>query len=218
MARSENFLTIPVRIAFTDAVFTPKAYEEGSTPKYGVMLLFPKDETQRLLPSSPEAYGEKYTNLMGLRKILFATLKQELGPDKTKWPSRFEKFDPRTGFSETGQDGWPLRDGDSVKWEGFAGMAFVRATSLKVAPGVIDGKKREIINPAEVFGGLIARAQFNVFTFETKGRKGVSTGLQNLQIMADDGVSFSGRTKAADAFEEFGEAYPPEAVNDDIPF
>jgi hypothetical protein len=103
-----------------------------------------------------------------------------------------------------GKDGWPIREGDAVEWDGFGGNVFVRAAS-QYMPGLVDAKLQPIIDKQAVFGGLICRAQVNAYAYDTAGNKGVTLGLNNLQILKDDGTTFSGKTKAEDAFESFGE-------------
>lgn len=203
--KTEIITTAPFRLAFPE-VFKAKAFEEGAVPKYSITLLFPKDGSA-LVPGLP---GDGMT---AIRKIAYGALKSALGADKTKWPANLRAIDPRTYLSPTGQDGWPFRDGDASEWAGFKGMVYVRATS-RFPPGVVDGKRNEILDESKVFGGLICRATVNAFTFDTKGKKGVSIGLGHIQILKDDGTLFGGQ-RAAEAFEEFGEAYAPEAVSGD---
>lgn len=194
---SESIVTLPFRLAFPE-VFEPVASSEDSTKKkYSITMLFPKDG--ELIPNMP---GD---GLMELRKLALAAIKEKWGEDKAKWPPDLKALDPKTALSSTGKDGWPLRDGDLVEWDGFEGMAFVRASS-QFRPGVVNGKLRPIMSEDDVFGGLICRAQVNAYGYDTNGSKGVAFGLSNLQILKDDGTSFGGKQRAEDAFSAFGDA------------
>lgn len=192
-----SVITIPCRLAFPE-VFEPKAFDGGEA-KFSVTLLFPKDGAR--LISRDELYDETKADLLGLRKLVFEAITNSWGTEKQKWPSNL-RVDPRTYVSPNGKDGWPVRDGDAVDWDGFEGHWFIRATSKK-RPGVLNAGKHEILDPGEVFGGLICRAQINAYPYDNKS-KGVSFGLSNLQILKDDGTTYeSGRQKASEAFEAF---------------
>jgi hypothetical protein len=196
---TDNVVTMPFRLAFPE-VFTAKAAIEGGKAKFGVTMLFAKDGTN-LIPSLQGA------GVLDLRRLAFAAAKEKWGEDKAKWPVGVRNLDFKSHVSPNGKDGFPIRDGDMVDWDGFKGTLFIRATS-EFRPGVIDARKQEILAQSEVFGGLLARAQVNAFAYDTAGNAGVSFGLSNLQILKDDGTSFSGRQRAAEVFDAFGEAGP----------
>lgn len=79
------------------------------------------------------------------------------------------------------------------------GTVYVRAAS-EFKPGVIDGQKKEIMNPQDVYGGAFYRAQIHAYWYDVKGNKGVTFGLDNVQFVRD-GEPFGGRQKAEDAFD-----------------
>jgi len=190
-----SIVTTAFRLAFPQ-VFAPKAAVQGGKESYSITMLFPKEGN--LMSAIPGA------GVMEIRKLLHDAVKEKWGEDKNKWPAQYKSLDFKTYLSPTGKDGWPLRDGDEVKWDGFAGNVFIRASS-NFAPGFVDQKRQPIINPANIFGGLICRAQVNAFAYDTAGNKGVSLGVQNFQVLKDDGTAFSGGAKAADVFEAFGD-------------
>jgi hypothetical protein len=203
---TENVITIACRLAFPE-VFEAKASQEGGAAKFSVNLLFPKDGSS-LIPSLGGS------TLMDLRKLLFTACKEKWGEDRQKWPANLRNLDFKTYLSPNGKDGWPIRSGDDVDWEGYKGNIFLRASS-QYQPGLVDAKLKPIIDRNAVFGGLIVRCQLNAYTYDTNGNKGVTFGLNNLQILKDDGTVFSGREKAEDVFGAFGEAEPAMAAATD---
>ena len=194
---TEAIITLPFRLAFPE-VFEPKAGAEGGKEKYSITMLFPADGSA-LIPSMP---GD---GLMELRKLAKAAIEEKWGTDKAKWPAALKALDLKTYVSQTGKEGWPLRDGDGVEWQGSNGMVFVRASS-QFQPGLVDAKLKPIIDRSAVFGGLICRAQINCYAYDVSGNKGITFGLSNLQILKDDGTAFSGKSSAADVFSAYGEA------------
>lgn len=194
---TEAIITAPFRLAFPE-VFEPKAGAEGGKEKYSITMLFPADG-EALIPSMPG------NGLVEIRKLALAAIKEKFGEDKTKWPAALKNIDPKTYISATGKDGWPLRDGNLVEWQGFEGNVFVRASS-QFQPGLVDAKLKGIIDRGAVFGGLICRAQINAYAYDVSGNKGVTFGLSNLQILKDDGTVFAGKSNAADAFSAFTDA------------
>ena len=87
----------------------------------------------------------------------------------------------------------PLRDGstDRPNVEGYENCIFIHATN-KLKPGLVDKDLSPIISPEDFYAGCYARATLNVFAFDTKGNRGVTFFLQNIQKLRD-GESFSGR-------------------------
>lgn len=191
---TESIITSAFRLAFPE-VFEPKANESGKE-KYSITMLFPKDGSN-LIPSMPG------NGIMDIRKLALAAIKDKWGEDKSKWPAGL-RGDLKTYVSATGKDGWPVRDGDEVEWDGFHGMFFVRASS-QFQPGLVDAKLRAIIDRGAIYGGLICRAQVNAYAYEMSGNRGVTFGLNNLQVLKDDGTMFSGKAKAESVFSAFGD-------------
>ena len=208
MAKKEknNVITIPFRLAFPE-VFEARAGAPGAKEKFSVTMLFPKDGSSLV----PNATG---SDLLALRKLAVAAIKEKWGNDKAKWPSNLKALDLKTALSPSGRDGWPFRDGDNVTWTGFEGMVSVKAGSM-FQPGIVDAKKKEILTESGIWGGLICRADVNCWAYDTQGNQGVSFGLENLQVLKDDGVSFSGRSNASEAFDAFDDGSSEEGTTED---
>jgi len=172
------------RVAFV-TLDEPKAFEEKGTPKYSVTLLVPKDKPEMLLP---------------VRRLLKAAIVEKWGEDRKKWPANLRDLDFKSEISKTGKDGWPIRDGNMVDWDGFEDHWFVRCGST-LQPGVVDSKARAILNiKNDCQSGMFVRVQVNAFAYTT-GTPGASIGLNNVQFTKDDGVRFGGRQDPTGVFE-----------------
>mgnify|MGYP000328963140 FL=1 len=153
--------------------------EAGETPggdmKYSTQLWIPKEDTATL---------GKIENAIEAAK--------ETG--KTKW-----------GGKIPAKLNLPLRDGDEeVDDDGNAkapGHYFMNVSS-KDKPGIIDRFKQPVDDPERVYSGVYARVSINAFGYSTGGNKGVSFGLNNVQIIKD-GEFLGGRSSADADFDEF---------------
>ena len=95
----------------------------------------------------------------------------------------------------------PLRDGDAEKGgEGcYKGVMFmsVKASSK---PGVVDANLEPIIDPSEFVSGDWCRVSLNSFAYDKQVNKGVSFGLNNVQMLCK-GEPLSGRARPEDEFQ-----------------
>lgn len=66
-------------------------------------------------------------------------------------------------------------------------------------PGIVDGQNQPVLDQYKVYGGCYGRVSYNAFTYEAKGNKGVSLGLNHFQFVRD-GKAVSGRGRPEDAF------------------
>jgi len=128
---------------------------------------------------------EKGADLTVLKQAVLAVINEKFGPDRAKWPPKLRL---------------PFRKGEEKDYEGYGpGVVFCSATS-KMRPGLVDQKVQPIIEPSEFYGGCYAKATINAFYYDTRGNKGVSFGLRNVQ-KTRDGEPFSGRNKPEDDFD-----------------
>lgn len=114
------------------------------------------------------------------------------GSDMAKWPKNLRGPDAVIRKCE---------DSDSYGAE-FAGWHFINVSS-KEAPGIIDRDKKEIgpeTGTREVYPGRWARISINAFAYEAAGNKGVSFGLNNVQLLKHD-QPLGGRKRANDEFD-----------------
>lgn len=166
-------------------------------------------------PYSPDPdQDEKYSTVILVDKSDRATIRAikeaqqaalEAGKD-----SKFGGKIPK-GWKNTFRDGDEDEKIDLDKNPEYEGCMFMTVSS-KTAPGVVDRKRRPILDSAEVYSGCYARVSINAFAFNTKGNKGVSFGLNHVQKLSD-GDYLGGRSKAEDDFEELDDEFDDE---DDI--
>lgn len=78
----------------------------------------------------------------------------------------------------------PLRDGDLERPEDplYKGCYFLIANN-KNRPGVVDSNVNTIVDPIEVKNGCYARVSFNLYSYDSKGNKGIAAGLNNIQLI-----------------------------------
>ena len=101
----------------------------------------------------------------------------------------------------------PFRDGAEKDYPD--GSIFVNVSSVQ-RPGVVDQRVQPILDPSDIYPGCVVRASVRPFTYDTKGNKGVSFGLNNLQKLRD-GERLDNRTRPDQDFDAV-------AVDDAIPF
>lgn len=101
----------------------------------------------------------------------------------------------------------PLKDGDNSDYEEQAGHITFNASSIRRVPIVgtdlLPYSDERIAE--EVFGGQRARVAVRAFAYEVDGSKGVSFGLQMVQVLGG-GERFGGGTASAESL--FGPAQP----------
>lgn len=101
----------------------------------------------------------------------------------------------------------PLKDGDNSDYEEQAGHVVFNASSTRRVPIVgadlLPYSDEQILE--EVYGGQKARVAVRAFAYEVDGTRGVSFGLQMVQILGG-GERFGGGTASAESL--FGPAQP----------
>lgn len=93
----------------------------------------------------------------------------------------------------------PFRDGDADRPEYYKGYVWVTSRST-IRPGVVD-QQCTLVTPdsPEFYAGCYCKATVQLFAYDAMGNKGVSMGLQNLQIVGR-GEAFTMRKDAVDDF------------------
>ncbi len=172
-------VTGPVRLSYAN-IMRPKqrANDDGSPgePEYSVMILIPKTDK---------------TTISAIRRAQKAALEE--GVARGKFPGGAPK-----AWHDT------LRDGDEEgETEELEGMMFMNVSS-RSKPGVVDSRVQPILDETEVYSGMWARVAIGGFSYNAKGKKGVSFGLNHVQKVRDD-ERLDGNTRAEDVFDVFGE-------------
>lgn len=184
MSEKGKFPLTPVgRISFP-SVFKPSAMEEGQALKYSVTLLF-SDEVDARFPSQP-GKPTQAQKLQAMRDAVDAAI-------EAKWPGKSKV----PGFIKP--ENLPFHDGlEKPELAGFgAGVTFVRLSSLETHKPHVVGPKKEVLSPADFYGGCYGHATYQCYAWEWKNKKGVSFGLVNVQKLAD-GEPFAGGTSDPD--------------------
>ena len=165
-------ITGKVRFSYA-SVFTPKAMQEGSTPKYSVAVLIPKSDKDTIA------------------KIQKA-IKEALEEGKA---SVFAGKIPATWKN-------PLRDGDEERPDdqNYAGHYFMNCSSSN-KPGVVGPDLEPIMSQDDFYSGCYGRVSVVAFAYENEGGVGVAFGLQNVQKIKDGERLGQGKAKPEDDFE-----------------
>jgi len=96
---------------------------------------------------------------------------------------------------------WPIRDADEEgrEYEGYAGNKFINVRSQR-PPQIVDRQLMPIIDDSEVYSGCYANVSVSTFAYDAGGSKGVSAGLNNIQV-TKKGERLAGAADAADDFD-----------------
>lgn len=160
-------------------LFKPQPGQNGNEPKYGVSIVFAKSADLKLLADAVE---EAAVAKFG------KDYKTKLG--KISKPFKKTEDYPKMGFDP---EAYPV---------------FIRAGSGS-RPQVVDARVAEVLEHEQAYAGRWARITVRVFAYDKSGNRGVSLGLQNVQLLRDDERVGGGRANASeeiDAVEDIGGA------------
>jgi len=153
--------------------FTPRPRAEGTPPVYSCSLIFDKEQ-------------QRDPAFKDLQAAVLAAAQKE-------WGSNFNQKQLVS----------PFRDAGEKSYAGYLpGHVYISPWS-KNKPGVVDSRRQEIELPEQVWSGQLVRANVSPFAWSHTGRKGVSFGLNHLQIIRSEGRDrLDGRPKAGDTFDD----------------
>lgn len=172
---SNKVVTGKVRFSYAHLFEAFQSDNSESGPKFSLTLLIPK--------------SDKVT-MRKLRKAQEDAL--EAGKD-----SKFGGKIPKA-WTDTIHDGDEEADLErNPEYEGHWYMA----VSNSRRPGVVDRSLNPILDPQEVYSGCYGRVSLTAFPFNSKGNKGVSFGLENVQKLEDGENLGGGGSKAEDDFD-----------------
>lgn len=189
MAITQNqtkVITGKVRLSYVN-LLEPQKFEGQAQPKYGCVILIPKSDK--------------------------VTLKKIRNAQKMAWEAA--KDDKLKGIK------WEkvkhtLRDGDeemdTEEHPEYKDHYFMNVSSVQ-KPQIIDRYKNPVTSTDEVYSGVYARVSINAFAYNTSGNKGISCGLNNVQIIAK-GDYLGGRSSADSDFDEYED--DEEDLDDDL--
>lgn len=155
-------------------LFSPRPRSEGGDPAYSCSLLF-----------SPEA--QKTAGYKAMVKAV-----EDLITEKFAKVNRASLSLP---FRDAGE-----KEG---RYEAYkAGWTFISPWTKSGRPGVIDRECQEVLTPDDVWAGLLVHASVRPFAWANSGKRGVSFGLNHIQIVRSDVPRIDGRISASRAFSK----------------
>jgi Protein of unknown function (DUF2815) len=165
-----NALITPYATLSFPHLFVARPRSEGSDPVFSCSLLFGVSE-------------QKSKEYKAMQAGAIAAAK--------------EKFGANVDISKVMM---PFRDATEKEYVGYDdGMMYINPWS-KQKPGIVDARLQDILDPQQVYAGQIVRAQISPFAWVNSGKKGVSFGLNNIQIIKSDAPRIDGRMSANKAF------------------
>ena len=146
-------------------------------------------KAEKFSDDSPAKYSivmlfDKKTDISELANAIKKAREEKWGSDKTKWPKGLKN---------------PIKDGDTLDYEGYEGCIAIAATSTDKPKVVSPDLSERLHEPSEFYSGCYAKASVNVAVYDKKANKGVAVYLQNIQ-KTKDGDSLAGRTNPEDDF------------------
>lgn len=171
-------VTGKVRLSFPHLFEAQQVNGEGE-PKYSVMILIPKDDTATL-----EAIDAAQAEAAEIGK-------------NTKFGGKVP-----ANLASIIKDG--DEDGTAEDYPERAGHIYMTvSSSQKFRPGVVDRNVNDIVDQSEVYSGVFAKVSMTAFPYTFGSKKGVSFGLNNVQVLGG-GDSLGGGKRASEEFEAVG--------------
>jgi len=163
----------------------PRPRSEGAKPVYSCALLFDKD-------------AQKSAEYKAMQMACIEAAKAKFGANVNLKSLQM-----------------PFKDAGEKDYAGYEdGYMFINPWSEQ-RPGVVDHDVQDIIDVGSVYAGMKVRANVAPFAWSNSGKKGVSFGLNHIQVLKD-GVRIDGRVSADKAF---GKVARPDTEDDsDSPF
>jgi hypothetical protein len=163
--------------------FAPRRRADGGEAVYNCSLIF--DEQQQKSPA-----------FKALQQACVAAAKKQFG----------DNVNLKTVMM-------PFRDGGEKTYDGYGpGKVYVNPWS-KNKPGIVDRNREDILTKEEVWSGQLVRANVTPFAWTNSGKKGVSLGLNHLQIIESEGRQrLDGKPSPSSAFDDGEVPEGPEAV------
>ena len=96
----------------------------------------------------------------------------------------------------------PFKDAGEKETAGYnPGDMYINTWSDN-KPGVVDAQRNEVLLKEEVWAGQLVRANVTPFAWEKSGKRGVTFGLNHIQIVRSDTPRIDGRVSAGKAFDD----------------
>jgi hypothetical protein len=96
----------------------------------------------------------------------------------------------------------PFRDAGEKDYEGYEpGHVFINPWS-KNKPGIVNAQRQDVLLPGDVWAGQLVRFNVTPFAWLNSGKKGVSFGLNHVQLVKIDTPRIDGRASAEKSFDD----------------
>jgi ssDNA-binding protein len=155
-------------------LFQPKPRAEGGDAVFSAALIFSPAQQQ-----SPAFKAMQDACIAAARE---------------KWGDRVPLKDVKMPFRDAAE-----KEG---KYAGYtAGDIFINPWT-KTKPGIVNAQRQDVLLPEEVWAGQLVRANLSPYAWVNSGKKGVSFGLNHLQIVKVDMPRIDGRASASSAFDD----------------
>ena len=186
----------PIGLISFPHVFTPRAPTPGADERYSVSLIF-------------DAKAQGTPEYKAMKKAVMEAAEEKWG---AKAKDMIQKGQLRMPFREASE---------KSQYAGYDdGCIFVNAWS-KQKPDVIDGRLQDVV-PSDLFPGCMGRITYKAFAYENSGNRGVSVGLNNLQVSDFTTPRLDGKKKGKDDFDQLDmsdqDGSDTDMEDEDIPF
>ncbi len=166
-------------------LFAPKPRSNGGEPVFSCSLLFaPADQ-------KTDEYKALQTGALAVARAKFGD--KNMKSVAMPFRDAAEKGDKYAGYDE--------------------GVIYISPWS-KQKPGIVDVRLQDVLDPAEIYAGQLVRGHVVPFAWTNSGKKGVSFGLNHIQLVKRNTPRIDGRVAANKAFSALVE----EEDDADIPF
>ena len=167
---STQITTGKVRFSYCN-LFTPRAVQEGATPKYSVTLLIPKSD-----------------------KATMQKIKAAMDEAKQKFMASNSGKKLPTNLKSTLHDGDGERPNGGEFGEECKGC-YVITVSSNNKPVLVHADKTPLTDPQELYSGCYGRAIINFYVYDTQGNKGISAGLWAAALLRIPIGTTAGKTR-----------------------
>ncbi len=94
----------------------------------------------------------------------------------------------------------PFLKAEDYEYEGYEpGWVLIRPSAI-TKPGIVDASGKNVDEERDIYPGRWAVISVRAFAYDVDGNRGVSFGLQNVQLLEHDS-NIAGRARAEDEFE-----------------
>lgn len=215
MSDNTNVMT-PVGMLYFPEFFTPKGNKNNpaAAPQYAGCLLLNE------IATNTEAY-------MDMRRAVKAAIEAKFGQAKAADQNFLSSLRSpfRQASEKAGETGYPGFEDGEVWFRAWRKEDFD-------APGVVDLHGTDIVVPGDVWTGQLARFTLRAFAWENSGNRGVSFGLDHVQIIKRDmpklkvasagaafnGVDAGGQDLTGYGVSDLAASAPADNGSDDLPF